>query len=216
MFNEQRNGFGVQPIEVEQYFEQDGAYHFARWARPICPVVFGIEDQSLGVMKGAIEAVVALAGLELGETDPELGANMMVFFCRDWDELRDVRDLGALIPELEALVPRLAAAQAHQYRLFRYDEAGAIRACFVFLRMAGAFAELPQDVIALDLAVRSILLWGDLAFAERAPVEAGPDGVTLRPQIASLVRAAYDPVLPNVAHDRSHALRVFARMEAVQ
>ena len=50
----------------------DGSFHFARWARPIVPVVFGVEDQTLPVIKGAIEAVVVLAGHKMDEVDTEL------------------------------------------------------------------------------------------------------------------------------------------------
>ena len=38
----------------------------------------------------------------------------------------------------------------------------------------------------------------------------------LRPDIAGLLRAAYDPVLPPAAQDKSHALRLFARMSKTQ
>jgi hypothetical protein len=33
----------------------------------------------------------------------------------------------------------------------------------------------------------------------------------LRPEIAGVIRAVYDPVLPGVARDPAHALRVAAR-----
>ena len=58
----------------------DGEFAFARWGRPIAPVVFGVDDATLGVFKGAIEAVVMLAGHQMAETDPELGSNLMIFF----------------------------------------------------------------------------------------------------------------------------------------
>ena len=87
--------------QVENLFTRgDGAYVFARWGRPIVPVVFGIDDASLTVFKGAIEAVVTLAEHKMAETDPELGANLMMFFCKDWDELSDVPHLGKLVPDL--------------------------------------------------------------------------------------------------------------------
>ncbi len=35
----------------------------------------------------------------------------------------------------------------------------------------------------------------------------------LRPEIGALIRAAYDPALPDFADDPSHALRLFARMQ---
>ncbi|MEN9409606.1 MAG: hypothetical protein RL216_1580 [Pseudomonadota bacterium] len=191
----------------------DGQYLCARWGRPIVPVVFGVEDATLAVVKGAIEAVVALAGHRMAETDPELGANLMVFFFRDWAELPEVPNLDRLIPELAALCARLAAAEANQYRIFRFDEAGAIRAAFVFVRMDGHMASVPAETLALLQAVQVILLWSDMAFTDASPLVAGREGaVMLRPEIAGVIRAAYDRVLPGVARDASHALRLAARM----
>ena len=34
----------------------------------------------------------------------------------------------------------------------------------------------------------------------------------LHPEVAALLRAAYDPVLPPVARDKAHALRLAARV----
>ena len=100
--------------EIEALFTRgDGEYVFARWQRPIVPVVFGVADGTLSVVKGAVEAVVALAGHEMAETDPELGANLMVFFFSDWDELLAVPKLDAMIPDLGPLVARLQAGQAN-------------------------------------------------------------------------------------------------------
>jgi len=39
------------------------------------------------------------------------------------------------------------------------------------------------------------------------------DAVILRPEIGRLIAAAYDPVMPAMAQDRSHALRLSARMQ---
>lgn len=208
----------MTPEEVTALFTRsDGAYAFARWGRPIAPVVFGVEEATLGVVKGALEAMVTLAGHRMAETDPELGANLMVFFCRDWAELPEVPHLDRLIPDLGPLVARLAAAEANQYRIFRFDEAGAIRACFVFLRMDAHLAEVPAEALSLSQAVQSILLWSDTAFADLSPLATAPGGQTiLRPAIAGLVRAAYDPVLPAAANDPAHGLRLFARIGALQ
>jgi hypothetical protein len=194
----------------------DGSYLCARWGRPIVPVVFGIDDASLPVVKGAMEAVVVLAGHRMAETDPELGANLMVFFTRDWAELPEVPNLDRLVPDLAALCARLEAAGANQYRIFRFDPAGAIRAAFVFLRMDAHLAAVPAYTLALSQAVQTILLWSDRAFTDRAALEMAADGVRLRPGIAALVRAAYDPVLPGVAQDPSHALRLAARIARMQ
>lgn len=190
----------------------DGAYLFARWGRPIVPVVFGVEEGTLSAVKGAIEAVVALAGHKMAETDPELGANLMVFFFRDWDELRTVPDLDRLIDGLAPLLTRLKGQGANQYRVFRFDEAGAIRAAFVFLCMDPALSDVPAADLALAQAAQVIVLWSDTAFAASGPLARAGTVAVLRPEIAALIRAGYDPVLPAVARDPSHALRLAARM----
>ncbi len=204
--------------EIEALFTQpDGSYRFARWGRPIVPVVFGVEDETLSVVKGAIEAVVALAGHRMAETDPELGTNFMLFFFRDWAELLEVPGLDGLVPDLEPLVARLGAKGANQYRLFRFEEGGAIRACFVFLRMDEALSRLPAEVLALGQVVQSVLLWSNRAFREQSPlVRAEGGSVILRPEIAGLIRAGYDPVMPAAAAVASHALRLAARVGAVE
>ena len=113
----------------EQFFTRaDGSYRFARWARPIVPIVFGVDDATLAVVKGAIEAVVALAGHTMAETDPEQGANLFMFFFRDWDEVLAVPDLDRLVGGLTPAIDRLKARDANQYRAFRFDADGSIRA----------------------------------------------------------------------------------------
>lgn len=199
--------------QVEALFTRsDGRYAFARWGRPIAPVVFGVEDETLAVIKGALEAVVTLAGHQMAETDPELGANLMVFFCRDWDELGQVPNLDRLVPDLVPLVARLQAAEANQCRIFRFDAAGGIKAAFVFLRMDQHLQAVGADVLALSQVVQTVLLWSDMAFRDRSPLAVLEGRTILRPEIAQLIRAAYDPVLPVVAQDRSHALRLAARL----
>ncbi len=218
----------LTPDQIEAHFSRaDGSYGFARWGgRPIVPVVFGgVEEATLQTVKGAIEAVVTLAGHKMAETDPELGANLMLFFFRDWDELLDVPNLDKMVPDLPALVARLkAGGDASQYRGFRFDDqGGAIQACFTFVRMAGGMEKLSAETIALTQAVLAMLTWADAAFARQSPLavlpgEGGPDGggeTVLRPEVGALIAAAYDPVLPVAAQDASHALRLFARMQAV-
>jgi hypothetical protein len=203
----------LSAAQVEALFTRaDGAYAFARWGRPIAPVVFGVADETLGVIKGALEAVVQLAGHQMAETDPELGANLMVFFCRDWDELLEVPNLDRLVPDLGPLVARLTTGQANQYRIFRFDAAGGIKAAFVFLRMDQHLQAVSADVLALSQAVQTVLLWSDIAFRDRAPLAVVEGRTILRPEIADVIRAGYDPVLPVVARDASHALRLAARL----
>ena len=207
----------MTPEEIEALFTREsGEFLFARWARPIVPIVFGVEDETLSTIKGAFEAVVTLAGHKMAETDPELGANCMVFFFRDWQELLEVPDLDRLIPDLAPLVQRLLTADANQYRVFRFEEDGAIRAAFVFLKMDKDLSKLSAETLALGQVVQTILLWSDAAFRTQSPLAVAGETTILRPEIAALIRAAYDPVLPGAAQDASHALRLFARLEPPQ
>jgi len=205
----------LTPDEVTALFTRaDGQFLFARWGRPIVPVVFGVQEATVSILKGAIEAVVALAGHQMAETDPELGANLMVFFLRDWAELRETPNLDRLIPDLAETVDRLDRADANQYRAFRFDGEGGIKAAFVFVRMDAAMSTVPAETVALSQIVQTIVLWSDTAFLGASPLavlrEDGP--VMLKPQIADLIRAAYDLALPVAATDPAHALRLAARL----
>ncbi len=207
----------IDPSDIETFFTRsDGSYLCARWGRPIAPVVFGVDEATLSVFKGAFEAIVTLAGHQMAETDPELGTNLMVFFCKDWNELLEVPHLDQLVPDLQPLVDRLTTAQANQYRIFRFDGADAIKASFVFLRMDDHLSSISADTLALSQAVQTILLWSDTAFRDAAPIAMIEGNAVLRPEIAQIIRAAYDPVMPAVARDASHALRLSARMKALQ
>jgi hypothetical protein len=204
----------LTPDEIAALFTRaDGEFLFARWGRPIVPVVFGVEDATLSVVKGAVEAVVAMAGHKMAETDPELGANLMMFFFRDWQELLAVPDLDRLVPDLAPLVARLGAEGANQYRIFRFDKDGAIRAAFVFLCMDEDLSAVPAETLALSQVVQTVLLWSDRAFTDRSALGQLADGrVVLRPDIGALIRAGYDPVLPAMSREPAHALRLAARV----
>lgn len=202
----------MSPEAITALFTRaSGDYVFARWGRPIVPVVFGVDDATLSTVKGAIEAVVVLAGHKMAEHDPELGANLMVFFLRDWAELLEVPNLDRLLDGLAPLVARLQAAGANQYRVFRFDPSGAIKAAFVFVRMDDALAEVPAATLALSQAVQVIVLWSDAAFHQASPLGLVEGVAVLRPEIAAVIRAAYDPVLPVAAQEASHGLRLAAR-----
>ena len=56
------------------------------------------------------------------------------------------------------------------------------------------------------------LLWAEEAFQGAGALARAGEQVVLRPDIAAIVRAAYDPVMPDVADDASHALRLAARI----
>lgn len=176
----------------------DGTFLCARWGRPVAPVIFGLADESLDIFRGAIRAGFAHARHPLAETDPEMGANLMLFFVRDWSDLADIPDLDRLT-DAPGLPDRLARAEADQYRLFRFDADGGIRACLAFLRMGGALADSHPGHLAEAIFMRCAL-----TFARDIAPSA---------QVAALIRAAYDPVLPVAATDPAHALRLAARME---
>ncbi len=206
----------MTPEAVAECFTRpDGQYIFARWGRPIVPVVFGVDDATLSTVKGAIEAVVTVADHRMAETDPELGVNLMIFFFREWAELAEMPNLDRLLPDLGPLVARLQAEEANQYRIFRFDPSGAIRAAFVFIRMDAHLSAMPAETLALAQAAQVMLLWSDRAFAGTSPLARAGERVILRPEIGALIRAAYDPVLPAAARDASHALRLYARLGSI-
>ena len=203
--------------EIEELFTRtDGNYVFSRWGRPISPVVFGVLDETLGLVKTAIKVVCSTCGHPTSELDPELGSNLMVFFFREWDELRAVPELDQLIPKLGNVVDRLQVVAANQYRAFRFDDVGAIQACFVFLRVDEALEQLSADSLALAQVVQAMLLWSPTAFRNKSPLAVLEHGTTvLRPEIAAVLRAAYDPTMPARANDPSHALRMEARIRLI-
>ena len=175
----------------------DGAFLCARWGRPIAPVVFGLDDASLTVFRAALTAVAAHARHPLTDTDPEMGANLMIFAVRDWDELAAVPDLDRLTG-LADLPARLNQQSADRYRLLRFDADGSIRACFSFLRLGGALADAHPAQLAEDVGVNAML-----SFAQH---------VTPSADLAALIRVAYDPLLPACSRDPSYALRLAARL----
>jgi hypothetical protein len=77
-------------------------------------------------------------------------------------------------------------------------------------------SKIPAETLALSQVVQTILLWSDTAFRTQSPLAVAGETTILRPDIAALIRAAYDPVLPGSARDASHALRLFARLEPLQ
>jgi len=204
--------------QVEALFTRsDDTYSFARWGRPIAPVLFGVEEPTLVTFKSALEALCQVSGHQIAETDPELGANFMMFFATDWDQFLGVPNLDRLVPGLEDLIARLKAADANQYRIFRFDDDGAIKACFVFIRMDEHLESVSAETLALSQISQSLLLWSDAAFRQTSPLAViGDDQVILRPEISALLRAAYDPVMPKTSQDKSHALRLAARLGVTQ
>lgn len=192
----------------------DGTFRFARWARPLAPMIYGTNDEGIRIFEEALASVAGLAGLEVVETDPELGANFLVFFCRDWAELGEVPGLGRLIPGLEALSARLTEAAANQYRLFGFEDRGAIRICITLIRYDADLQQVSAGTLAVSQSLQGLLLWSDDAFAAESPIAVLADtGRTIvKPWYRAVVRAAYDPAIPVAGRDPALALRLSARV----
>ena len=203
---------------IEAYFTRsDGKYIFARWGRPIAPVVFGIQDETLITLKSALQSMVGLANHELAETDPELGSNAMFFFFLSWDEVLEVKDLDKIIPDLSKLVERLKSIKANQYRFFRFEAEGGIKAVFTFICMDENLSSVSAEVLCLNQVVQMFLLWSDDAFKYNSPTLVTKKGrVVLNPIIGEIVQAVYDPTMPLVSNDKSHALRAQARVDLLR
>lgn len=187
----------MTPDEIAALFTRDGQYFCAKWGRPVAPVIFGLADESLVIFRDVVSAVLRDIRQPMMETDPEMGANFMVFFLRDWAEMDAVPDLADLTGQSD-LGARLAAQGAEEYRIFRFDADGSIRSCLTFLNMGTRLAEAHPANLAETTAMRAML-----TFATE---------VTPTPELAAVLRAAYDPALPVVARDASHALRLAARL----
>ena len=138
----------------------------------------------------------------------------MFFFIRDWAELRDVPDLDGLVPGISDLSQKLEESGANQYRHFRFETDGAIRAAFVFLRMDDELAEIAAEDVALAQAAQVITLWGDKAFSKTSALARLPNNgaVVLRPEIAALIAAIYAPTMPAASNDAIQAMRLAARV----
>ncbi len=193
----------------------DGAYRFSRWGRPIAPVIFGTDDETLDHLKDAMAATIAIAGMEFIDTDPELGSNLMIFICQEWDELDMVPNLDQMIPDLDILKGSLKRSKANQYRNFSFDDNGAIRSCIVLLRYDEVMSRTPIQTLGVGQMVQCMLVWGDEAFEDDSPIAVlSKSGVcVVKPSYAAVIHAAYDPVMPPSATDNAHALRVAARAE---
>ena len=202
---------------AELFTRSDGSFRFARWGRALAPVIYGTDDQGVAIFEDALRSVAGLAGLSVQDTDPELGANFMVFLVNDWAELTGVPHLDKLIPDLARLVQTLRAAGANQYRIFGFEEGGAIRICITLIRYDEEMREVSAQTLAVGQSVMGLLLWSDHAFTGESPVALVEGGrCVVKPWHADLIRAAYDPALPDAADDASFAMRLAARISVLE
>ena len=202
---------------ADQFTRRDGGFRFARWGRPVVPVIVGTNDEGCQIFEDGIRAVARIAALEVGELDPDLGANFLVFLVNDWAELTEAPNLVRLIPNLDDLIANLNAHGANQYRVFNFTEDGAIRLCITMLRYDDELQSVSAQTLAVGQAFQGMLLWSDKAFMQESPIAVTDDGLcVVKPVFADLLRAAYDPVLPHAAADASLALRIAARLTVTE
>lgn len=204
----------LTPEKIETMFTHpDGVFRFARWNRPIAPIVFGVDDETLTHLKTAIVTTIGVTGMNIVETDPELGANFMWFFCQDWDEILSVQDLDGLIPDLKNIIARLQTTTTKTYRIFLFDKDGSIKMCVQLIKVAGETADMSIQALATGETYQCLALFSPHAFLKESPIAViEENGLCIpKPEYAALMRAAYDPVLPVAAKESTHALRLAAR-----
>ena len=202
---------------IQRLFGGDN-FKFARWSGSISPVVVGLDDKGTQLFEEAIGAIAEVAGLKIDEIDPEMGANMMVYVMGDWAHAKQAPNLPTFLPDLPALIDRLNQANANRYRVFAFDDAGAIRASITLLRYDEQMQEAPVDYIALTEAVLATLVFDERGVAEDRPViiaKFEDDDyalAVLSPWHAKLLKAAYDPTIPAASGETSLAMRLAARV----
>lgn len=205
----------MSDVEILKLFERDGKYKFSRWNKPISPVVFGVDDNSLVAIRAAFSNVVELTPLSLADLDPELGANFLVFFCLEWNELNGIPNLNRLILDLPTLLVTLDENQANQYRTFSFSSEGAINVSVLLLKYDNDLSSVSVQTLATSQMFQSILLWSQDAFKDESPIAIvkANNMCVIKPFYAGLVKAAYDPVLPDYSDDSTHALRLESRLK---
>ncbi|MEM7523736.1 MAG: hypothetical protein AAF360_08285 [Pseudomonadota bacterium] len=194
------------------------AFKFARWGGAICPMVVGLDDKGARLFEEAIGAVASLAGVPIEEIDPEMGANFLVYVMGDWSHAARAPNLPNFLPDLPALVERLNEANANRYRVFAFDDQGAIRASITLLRYDEQMQAAPVDYIALTEAALGMLVFDERGVSEDRPVimakfdDDEEARAVLTPWHAMLMRAAYDPAIPAGSKDPALAMRLAARI----
>ena len=206
-----------QAERIQRLFGGDN-FKFARWGGPISPVVVGLDDKGAKLFEEAIGAVADVAGAKIEEIDPEMGANFMVYVMGDWAHAALAPNLPNFLPDLPDLIERLTKANANRYRVFAFDDQGAIRAAITLLRYDEQMQAAPVDYIALTEAALGMLVFDEAGVANDRPVimakfEDDDARAILTPWHAMLLRAAYDPAIPAGAKDPSLAMRLAARID---
>ena len=205
----------MKNTKIIDLFFREGEYHFSRWTRPIAPVVFGVDNDSLTAIKVAFSDVIVLTPIALSDVDPDLGANFLLFFCSKWSELSTVPNLSKLIPTLSDLLESLEKIGANQYRTFSFTSNGAIKVVVVLLKYDRELSSVSIQTLATSQMLQSLLLWSPNAFKSESPIAIieETNRCVIKPFYSALIKAAYDPVLPDCSNEAAHAIRLQARVD---
>lgn len=205
----------MTPDDIRTYFARAGGqYQFARWNRPIVPVVFGDHCLDPGLLR---EALVRLSGITGHPVDLEAPPSAMTYgtlVVREWRDLAATPGAGKAMPGLAKLGAEAERQGGNQFRTFQRDWRGGIKRCVAVIRTAaGRFDDLTPESMALRQAALSFLHWSIPGVVKLRLVMPGPDGVDdLKPEVVALLRAAYDPAMPVSSRDPRHADQLAERM----
>ena len=103
---------------------------------------------------------------------------------------------------------------ANQYRTFSFSKDGSINFVVVLLKYDLELSSVSVQTLAVSQMFQSVLLWSPEAFKENSPIAIikETNRCVVKPFYAALLKAAYDPVLPDYSTDEMHAVRLEARV----
>ena len=153
----------------------------------------------------------------MSDFDPDLGANLLMFFCSKWAELNTIPNLNKLIPNISDLLENLDQNQANQYRTFSFSPDGAINFVVVLLKYDLELSSVSVQTLGVSQMFQSVLLWSHDAFKDDSPIAVikETNRCIVKPFYSALLKAAYDPVLPDYSVDEIHAMRLEARVRVI-
>ncbi|MCI4663541.1 MAG: hypothetical protein MRY74_02350 [Neomegalonema sp.] len=198
--------FSVGDAGAEGGASEDAAPQFrlARWSRPILPALYGVDPGSADAAYAAIAEACAVAGASISDPQADEAGepNLLIYVCKEWDELRAAPGLAGLEPELDAVIAGLAASDANQHRFFKLSRSEGIVLAVALLRLDGRMTAVSAQAAILGQAARGLALWSDAALASENPIALRRSGkAALKGWFARLLAAIYAPGAPVFSED---------------
>jgi hypothetical protein len=195
----------VTPDEIAAYFTKpNGEFLFRRWASPIVPHAFGPTAPESEVLYQAFDTISALSGHPVVRAPDGVGMNLTFFFINEASDMMKLPGAEGFLGMLAMLVKQLMSGKSALRRNFTTDDkTGAISQMTMIARTSGWLRHHPPESLALRLAVLTHLTWA-LRRDQKAPpllVADAPGGV--HPNVAAILRVAYDPSLPDASTDKA-------------